>query len=84
MDKEEVFTETKVRIPAYKEGESVLSAMVSVPKMADKCKKAVVLVHGMFGSGTAPGVVPTLAEALRSHYVVCRLDLTGNGDSEGT
>ena len=88
-----MFVEKQVRIPTTAPGEAELSAMVSVPtpvaasaatSSATAKKRAVVLVHGMFGSGTAKGVVPTLAEALRERFVVCRIDLTGNGASGGT
>ena len=78
----EEFTETRVEIAPSGADEAVLSAMVSVPRGG--AARAVVLVHGMFGSGTAKGVVPALAEALRARFVVCRVDLTGNGASGGT
>lgn len=90
-----MFVEKQVRIPAATPDEAELSAMVSVPTApadagtptapaeAAAKKRAVVLVHGMFGSGTAKGVIPALAEALRERFVVCRIDLTGNGASGG-
>lgn len=78
---EEDFIETREEIAPSREDEAVLSAMVSVPRGGSR--HAVVLVHGLFGSGTAKGVVPALAAALRARLVVCRVDLTGNGASGG-
>jgi alpha/beta superfamily hydrolase len=61
-----------------------LSALIDTPQSLTEPGHAIVLIHGLGGTKTSH-VVTTMAHALTNQGFEClRLDLRGNGDSQGT